>query len=316
MNLLEIQRRFTEALITPLNSEEGISERTRRGEPMQQVAEDIVKPNDRLSSVERLEIYSRSYWFRIISSLNEDFVGLRAVVGDKKFDALVEAYLADNPSRSFTLRNLGSRLGQWLRANPQYTHPHEQLALDMVRLEWADIEAFDAGEELVLNLEDLARTPEELSLRLQPHVRLLDLNYPVDKLLLEIREDSDEDSDDASNTFSERQSRSRVKSVRKSKAKPTFVIVHRVDYDVYFKRVTAEGFRLLKALSEGKTLSESVEVGFNPSTLQESKITELVQGWFHDWAKWGWFSASSRDLSSRARLLREGSPAMRQTESK
>ena len=69
---------------------------------MKQVAEEIVKPNDRLSSMERIEIYSRSYWFRIISSLNEDFVGLRAVVGDSKFDALIQAYLAANPSRSFT----------------------------------------------------------------------------------------------------------------------------------------------------------------------------------------------------------------------
>lgn len=296
MNLLEIQRRFTEALITPLNSEEGISERTRSGEPMQQVAEEIVKPNDRLSSMERLEIYSRSYWFRIISSLNEDFVGLRAVVGDKRFDALVEAYLADYPSRSFTLRNLGSRVAGWLRANPRYTHPHEQLALDMVRLEWADIEAFDASEEPTVLPQDLAKSPDEIRLRLQPHVQLLDLHYPVDKLLLEIREENDDDSDEASNTFSERRSRSRVKSVRKSKAKPAFVVVHRVDYEVYFKRVTAEAFRLLKAFHERKSLAEAIDTAFNPSTLSQKKITELVQGWFHDWAKWGWFSRMDIEL--------------------
>src|SRR5579872_6804529 len=65
MNLLELQRRFTEALTTPLNPEEGIADRTLAGESMQDVVDTIVKPNDRLSSVERLEIYSRSYWFRI-----------------------------------------------------------------------------------------------------------------------------------------------------------------------------------------------------------------------------------------------------------
>jgi hypothetical protein len=68
MNLLELQRRFNEALTTPLNSEEGISDRTSRGESMQQVADAILKPNDRLNAMERLEIYSRSYWFRIITS--------------------------------------------------------------------------------------------------------------------------------------------------------------------------------------------------------------------------------------------------------
>ncbi|PYY01624.1 MAG: hypothetical protein DMG64_13740 [Acidobacteria bacterium] len=83
MNLLELQRKFNEALATPLNSQEGIRDRTMAGESMHELVEGIVKPNDRLSSVERLEIYSRSYWFRILSSLNEDFVGLRAVMGDE-----------------------------------------------------------------------------------------------------------------------------------------------------------------------------------------------------------------------------------------
>ena len=290
MNLLELQRRFNEALTTPLNSEEGIRDRTSGGESMQAVVEGIVKPNDRLSSVERLEIYSRSYWFRILSSLNEDFVGLRAVVGDRKFDALAEAYLAEKPSRSFTLRNLGSRLEVWLRANPEYTSPHEQLALDMVRLEWADIECFDAPEEPTLKLTEIHGLGEDPALRLQPHIQLLDLNFPIDNLLLQIREENDEESDEASNTFSERRSRSRLKGVRKSKPKPTFVVVHRTDYLVYFKRVAPEAFLLLSALRNGKTLSEAIDFAFNPSTLPEAKITELVQGWFADWAEWGWFS--------------------------
>ncbi|HWY67937.1 MAG TPA: DNA-binding domain-containing protein [Terriglobales bacterium] len=297
MNLLELQRKFNEALTTPLNSEEGIRDRTSGGESMQAVVEGIVKPNDRLSSVERLEIYSRSYWFRILSSLNEDFVGLRAVVGDRKFDALAEAYLAERPSRSFTLRNLGSRLESWLRANPEYTSPHEQLALDMVRLEWADIECFDAPEEPPLKLTEIQGLGEDPALRLQPHIQLLDLNFPIDNLLLQIREENDEESDEASNTFSERRNRSRLKSVRKSKPKPTFVVVHRTDYLVYFKRVTPEAFLLLSALRNGKTLSEAIDFAFNPSTLPESKITELVQGWFADWAEWGWFSGKKAALN-------------------
>ena len=296
MNLVELQRKFNEALTTPLNSEEGIRDRTSRGDSMQTLVEGIVKPNDRLTSVERLEIYSRSYWFRILSSLNEDFVGLRAVVGDRKFDALAEAYLAEKPSRSFTLRNLGSRLESWLRANPKYINPHEQLALDMVRLEWADIECFDALEEPTLGLHEIQGLGEDPELRLQPHIQLLDLNFPVDNLLLQIRQENDEESDEASNTFSEKRSRSRLKSVRKSKPKPTFVVVHRTDYLVYFKRVTPEAFRLLSALRNGKKLSGAIDLAFNPSTLPETKIMELVQAWFADWAEWGWFSGKRAEV--------------------
>ena len=295
MNLLEIQRRFTEALTTPLNPEEGIADRTLAGESMQEVVDGIVKPNDRLSSVERLEIYSRSYWFRILSSLNEDFVGLRAVVGDEKFDALAQAYLTENPSRSFTLRNLGSRLEEWLRANSRYIEPHERLALDMVRLEWADTECFDALEEPALTLDDIAKLGEDPHLRLQPHVKLLDLHYPVDDVLLQIRDAEEDESDEASNTFSEKRSRARLKSVRKSKPKPAFIVVHRVDNLVYFKRVTPEAFRMLQAIQNGKSLSEAIDAAFNPSTLPEKKITEVVQSSFRDWAEWKWFS--KRDLA-------------------
>jgi len=290
MNLLELQRRFSEALMTPLNSEEGIAERTLRGQPMQRVAESMVKPNDRLSSAERLEIYSRSYWFRLISSLNEDFVGLRAVLGDERFDALVQAYLTANPSRSFSLRDLGSRLESWLRASPEYIHPHQQLALDMVRLEWADTECFDAAEDPKLTPDDVAGLGEDPKLHLQPHIRLLDLEYPVDKLLLEIRDAAEDDSDEASNTFSQRRSRARVKSVRKSKPKAVFVVVHRVDYLVYFKRVTPEAFRMLVSFANGMSLSAAIDAAFHPSTLPNGKILELVEGWFREWTEWGWFA--------------------------
>ncbi|HWC16298.1 MAG TPA: DNA-binding domain-containing protein [Terriglobales bacterium] len=290
MNLLELQRRFSEALMTPLNCEEKIAEQTVRGESMQQVAESLVKPNDRLSSTERLEIYSRSYWFRLISSFNEDFVGLRAIIGDEKFDVLVQAYLSANPSRSFTLRDLGSRLEQWLSANPQYIYPHEQLALDMVRLEWADTECFDAAEELALTLDDIGRLGEDPKLRLQPHIRLLDLQYPVDKLLLAIRAADEDESDEASNTFSERRSRAHLKRVRKSKPQPVFLVVHRVDNLVYFKRVTPEAGRILAAFRNGMSLSEAIDAAFNPSTVPQAKMLELVQGWFRDWAQWRWFS--------------------------
>ena len=37
---------------------------------------ELVKPNDRLTSTERLNIYHRQYWYRILDSFNEDFPGL------------------------------------------------------------------------------------------------------------------------------------------------------------------------------------------------------------------------------------------------
>ena len=111
----------------------------------------------RLTSFERLEIYNRQYWFRIISAFAEDFPGLAAVVGQTAFDRLTRAYLAECPSQSFTLRNLGSQLEGWLENHPVYAGKKTALALDVVRLEWAYIEAFDNAEERALTLADMGQ---------------------------------------------------------------------------------------------------------------------------------------------------------------
>src|SRR5262249_20423093 len=141
-----------------------------------------IKPNDRLTPIERLEIYSRSYWYRLIDSMYEDFPGLRAIVGPRAFDKLVRAYLANCPSRSFTLRDLGSRLREWPKKNKSFVGNKTDGALDMIALEWAHIEAWDAAEEKVLGPEDLLVLGPNLRIGLQPYISLLDLKYPVDDL--------------------------------------------------------------------------------------------------------------------------------------
>ncbi len=96
----------------PLISGDRIARTTADGAPMAQEAAAFIKANDRLTSLERLEIYSRSYWFRLLDSLRDDFPALAAVLGPPAFERLARAYLADCPSQSFTLRDLGSRMGR------------------------------------------------------------------------------------------------------------------------------------------------------------------------------------------------------------
>ena len=87
-----------------------------------------------LTSFERLEIYNRQYWFRTIAAVSEDFPALAAVLGSKRFDSLVLAYLKENSSTSFTLRNLGSRLPRWLEDHPEFAPTRHALVVDVARL--------------------------------------------------------------------------------------------------------------------------------------------------------------------------------------
>jgi hypothetical protein len=277
------------AVMQPLTSDERMQNRAPDGKSMRAYASRFIKPNQRLSSFERLEIYNRQYWFRVLSSMIEDFPGLRAVLGDKKFEAMSKAYLVDCPSRSFTLRNLGASLEAWLRKHPKWAGPKQALAVDIARLEWADIEAFDGKVEPALRPEDLrAAAGANLKLKLQPYLRLLDLKYPVDDLLLEVRKE-DEDTDFASNAFQERHKRKRVQAVAKLKPADICLVVHRVDDSVYFRRITREEFVILSALRDGKALGKAIEAAFRRSGVPEAEHAGLVQQWFQTWAALGWF---------------------------
>ena len=287
MNLDEIQRTMMDATRQPLTAHEGMRQRTRDGRSLRDIAETIIKPNDRLTSFERLEIYSRQYWFRVLSALAEDFEGLRLILGDRAFEKLSIAYLQDCPSQSFTLRNLGSRLEQWLRAHPEHIAGVEDIALDMVRLEWADIEAFDEGELPRLTEADMQALGPDPQFKLQPYVRLLELNYPVDEMLLAIRSQQREFGM-VSNAVEERVPRRRSRKRALPKPERVFLVVHRAENSVYFKRLDRDAFGILSALRDGKRLSEAVEC-MNWAGGVGEQASESLQAWFALWSSLGWF---------------------------
>jgi hypothetical protein len=300
MSLLELQHAVARAVMQPLTAAQNMQHRAPGGGSMKRYAARFIKPNDRLTSFERLEIYNKQYWFRVLDSMIEDFPGLRAVLGERRFDAMAQAYLIANPSRSFTLRHLPSQFVPWLRKNPRWAGKNQKLALDIARLEWADIEAFDGKAESPLRQEDLlASNPNhgaaaaKLKLTLQPYLRLLDLHYPVDDLLLEVRKE-DEDTDFASNAFTERRKRKQVRSVAKLKPSEIFLAVHRIDNSVYFRRLEREEFQILRMLQDKKTLGAAVETAFRKSTVPTQERAEKVQTWFATWAALGWFCRPGR----------------------
>jgi hypothetical protein len=290
MKLLKLQRTMARAVMQPLTATERMQQKAPDGRSMRSYAARFIKPNDRLTSFERLEIYNRQYWFRLFSSMTEDFPGVRSVLGEKRFDAMCKAYLIDCPSRSFTLRNLGANLEPWLRKHPKWAGTKQQLVLDIARLEWADIEAFDAAAVPALRTEDLRGVSGAgLRLQLQPYVQLLSFHYPVDDLLLAMRKE-EEDKDFASNAFEERRrKRKHVRAVAKLKPGAIFLVVHRIDNSVYFRRIEVEEFAVLAALRQGKTLEKAIDAAFRKSAIPPDERVASVQQWFQNWATLGWF---------------------------
>jgi hypothetical protein len=295
MTLLELQRQMSEDVRRPLAAGFEMQQVREDGRSMAEVAESYVKPNDRLSSFERLEIYNRQYWFRVIGAVSEDFPALAAVLGSKRFDALVLAYLQENPSTSFTLRNLGARLPMWLAEHPEFApRTKHDLVLDVARLEWAYVEAYDRAKEQSLTHEDFTGLDGDSRLWLQPHLQLLALRYPVDELVLAVRMQTPE-SDIMSNAVSEMVERTQPKlpSMRHS---AVYLAVHRFDNSVYYRRIDREAYLLLRALYQCKTLGESVEAAFSDSKQSPEEQAAKVQQYFAHAAELGWFCRRPVDL--------------------
>src|SRR5260370_35357424 len=82
----------------------------------------------------------------------------------------------------------GSRIHSFLTKHEKLTVPKSRLAQDVVRLEWAHIEAYDAATFPPPASDFFAAITDETVLRRQPCIRLLALSYPADELFIAVRQ--------------------------------------------------------------------------------------------------------------------------------
>jgi hypothetical protein len=289
MGLAELQRQMAAAVMMPLTPDEDMRTHAPDGRPMADVVATFIAPNSRLTPVERLEIYNRQYWYRVLDALAEDFPALRAVVGGRVFQQLSIEYLTAHPSRSFSLRNLGSKLVEWLAAHPQHAGRRHRLALDVARIEWAFVEAFDNAERTPLTLDQIATLDGGSQLGLQPHLQLLALDYAADELVLALHKRQKRGTSEAGVTHEE--GHEPPAKLPKLRRRLTWVAAHRLENAVYFRRLEREEFLTLAAVGEGRSLAESLQAGFRGSNKPEGRRPALVRAWFGHWAELGWICA-------------------------
>jgi hypothetical protein len=289
-SLRGIQQMMAQALFRPLTPNEGMQTEWSDGRPTAEVVASFIKPNDRLSSFERLEIYNQQYWWRLLGVFQEDFRGLRSVLGIRKFDCLASAYLGTHGSSTWSLRDLGQYLVGFLEAHPELTAPHTALACDMARVEWAKVIAFDGPALPVLDPQHIAETaPDQLKLQLQPYITLLELRHPIDHMLKRLRESASATAR-ASNAISGAR-QGALRRLRASASRtPIHLAVHRRDFSVYYKRLEPEAYRLLIALRDGASLAEACTAAFADSRISDVVAAEKIRTWFQLWMQLGWLA--------------------------
>ena len=290
--LADLQRLMAGAVMMPLTSGGRMQRQWTDGRLMRDVADSFIKPSNYLSAYGRLEVYNRQYWARLIDCLYEDFPGLVAVLGERKFDALAIAYLSENPSTSFTLRNLGSKMSEFLDKNPEMFPRRYDIAKDMARLEWAHIQAFDSDSlETIEPDQVLGVDPSKVRMRLQPHLQLLEFGYAVDEMLLNIRRsNSDQFREDVSNAKLEKAEGNQQRAQPAPRKEDVFLAVHRHKNAVFYKRLRIDEYYILSSLDDGDSLESALEKGARKVDGPIADWTAELRKSFQDWTQLGWFA--------------------------
>jgi hypothetical protein len=284
-DLRAFQRMMASAITRPLTADDKLQPRWIDGRAMDKVAAEFIKPNDRLTSFERLQLYNRMYWFRLFDAIRDDCPGLLAALGERAFGRLTQAYLARHPSRSFTLRDLCSRLERFILEEPRLTAPRTALAAEIARFEWAQTVAFDGPARPVIAASHLARTPpSRLRIGLQPYLTLLELRHPIDTYVIAVKR-RDALRSEASNTPGAAAVHRAFRRAALPRPRRTHVAVHRHNNRLFYKRLDPAAFRILEALGSGSTLSRAIAAGGPRVTPAQ------VKAWFGSWMALGWFCA-------------------------
>jgi hypothetical protein len=206
-------------------------------------------------------------------------------VGQRLFSKLVRGYIEHFPSRSFTLRNLGRHMEEFLVQFPKFAGKNPELAREMARFEWAQIVAFDGPARPPLRVDDvLGADPAKLRLAIQPYVTLLELHYALDDFSIALNRQNLRG--EASNAMEDFQPAGRRIGQVLPRRKKVFIAVHRVDNSLYYKRLEEPAYRMLSALSEGATLAEACEKIRAHDGVDWS---QRVKNWFETWMVLGWF---------------------------
>jgi hypothetical protein len=221
-----------------------------------------------MKGFDRVSLYNRQYWFRLIDTMQTDAYKLIGVIGLFRFNRLTVKYLSSHPPDSPFLADLDQSFPAFLEE-----HFHEEnrdCAIEAARYDKAFSHAFDAP-----NPVPPAEGLDPLSLRwsLAPHATPLWLHWNF--RVFDPPEDDGE-------------------SPRQTLLPEPLVhglLIYRHEHTLYEKTLARGAFQLLQEFQQPKTLEEAFG-NLEDNTTQEewAEIEAGVSQWFKEFTALGWLT--------------------------
>ena len=252
--------------------------------------ERVILPSREMTSLDRLEIYGRAYFGRLIECLQAQFPSTRQAISDEAFDAIAFGYLSQNPSQRYTLANLGNSFDAFLASTrPARADSNEldfaDFLIDLARLERIYAEVFSGrGPENDHSLEatnlDGMTADQFAGCQLVPHacVRLLEFGFPVHEYASAVRKGAEP---------------------APPLARSTLLVVTRRNYVVRRYEVTRPQFDLLSSLIRGETIGTAVAGLIAKQEMNVESAANELRDWFREWSAAPLFSAVIPDPHSQ-----------------
>nr|ART36557.1 C434 [uncultured bacterium] len=228
------------------------------------LAPGLIVDSDPFPAARRLAVYHSAYRLRLTEALGADFPLLRGLLGEAGFGRLAADYIAACPSRSFTLRDFGHALADFLAQHGPYRRRPWLRATAI--FEWALLAAFDAADSRALTMADLAAVPPaqfpRLRFRFAPGVQVLRLRWNVPQAWRALQEHT---------------------ALEPPQRLPASVdcLVWRREERVYFRTLPPDEAALLKALMKGRSFAVAcgalARVGYDPDAGR--RAAELLSTW-------------------------------------
>lgn len=225
--------------------------------------EKYLKKPSNMTTNDRMKVYQNDYFFRLRDALKDDYMALYKMLDHNVFEDLIREYLKENPSETFTIREVGYSFPNFLEK-----YSMESAIIEMAYFESEMLKSLSARDTDLLDMNTLAAIDpsewEHLQLQLHPSVRSLQCKYNTVDLWLALNHDE------------------KLNSVCLEKS--TIAVIWRYKNEVYFRNLTPEEAALFYAIHKGNIFSDICEGMlnyFDDKTVIES-VSGILQTWIHD----------------------------------
>jgi hypothetical protein len=156
--------------------------------------------------------------------------------------------------------------------------------VEIARIERAMEDVFDAARAEPLTAAGFAAIGagewHRVRLRVIPALRLLKLRFPANAYMNAVR---------------------RGEKPRLPRARATFAIVYRRDFQVFRRDQESGQFKLLAALASGQSLAQAVRSSISARGGKADRLAATLGAWFREWAAAGIFCGIERTATGHRR---------------